>query len=122
MKGCLRQRLRTIGVFGGESDYVVEYCSALQDSLLISWCGFVHIATINQNHHLPRIYYLKARNQKCFATHTPLRCRPALEPVDMFAPPAPPLPCDGGGLLVLVPDLTFLLSRGAVGHGGLLLL
>jgi len=52
----------------------------------------------------PRIYYLKARNQKVFATHTPLRCRPApaLEPVDMFAPPAPSFPCDGGGLLVLV--------------------
>jgi hypothetical protein len=77
---------------------VVEYSSALQDSLLISWCGFVHIATINQNHHLHRIYCLKARNQKCFATHTPLRCRSALEPVDKFAPPAPPLPRDGGGL------------------------
>ena len=34
---------------------------------------------------LPRIYDLKARNQKFFATHTPLRCRPALGTVDMYS-------------------------------------
>ena len=57
----------------------------------------------------PCIYYLKGRNQKFFATHTPLRCQPALGTVDMYS-------------LYLSLCLFRINKHVTVGHGGLLLL